>query len=109
MAEWITCEGSDLKQAAERLHQTAPLSLKKLMKKAGLTSQSLGHWRTGRSTPQPESIERVAQSLILHGERLSTLGKELLALVEEEELRRRKREAERASEEELSLFEEGAA
>jgi transcriptional regulator with XRE-family HTH domain len=105
MSEWLTQQPAHLQMLVERLTNTAPLSLKKLMDRAGMTPQSLAYWRNGRSIPQPESIEKVGQTLVFHGERLRTLGRELLQIVHDEELNRRLAQADASSENgNLSLF-----
>lgn len=88
MSSWLTQRAADIRGLVERIPEVAPLTLRTLMARAGLTPQSLGHWRCGRSLPQPESIESVAYVLILHGERLGILGRELLGLARAEEQER---------------------
>ena len=103
VSSWLTQGSADVKALVDKIPEVAPLTLRGLMARAGLTAQSLGHWRCGRSLPHPESLESVAHVLILHGERLRILGRELLDLARAEE-RQRSALATRDVTDELSLF-----
>jgi transcriptional regulator with XRE-family HTH domain len=105
MSDWLTTERSDLQELAGRLKQAAQLSATKLMGTAGLTRQTLDHWRSGRSTPDPDNVDRVGKALALYGQKLQELGNDLVRLARDEELTRQASRQAPPHPDELSLFE----
>jgi hypothetical protein len=104
VAGWLTQDSDELKRKVEHAAKVARLPLGKLMKKAGLSAQSLAYWRKGLRVPEPESIERFGNSLIVQSDTLRALGQQLLEMVQEEETRRRDVDAAPSENSNLNLF-----
>lgn len=102
MADWRTRETADLQNLTSRLREVAPLTLGKLMDRAGMTTQSLSNWTSGHRTPTPESIEKVGSALLVHGDKLRELGNAFLKAARDEEAQRRSSRLPRSDN--LSLF-----
>lgn len=104
MTDWISLGAPELQQLANRLKQTAPLTISKLVKTAGISRQALDYWCAGRSLPEPENLASVGEALELHGRRLTALGGTLREASQREEKERRATQRAQATDDELSLF-----
>ena len=102
-SHWI--EPTRLQELLARTGEIASLSGKKLMKSAGLSWQTLSSWKAGTRVPRPDSLFALGQTLVLKGERIAEVGRELMGLAQSEQQRRSvRRDDER--EDVLHLFDE---
>lgn len=54
----------------QRVLSDGPFSMQEIARETGLSYDALRSWATGRRTPQPENLEKLASYLDRHGKRL---------------------------------------
>jgi hypothetical protein len=57
------------------------------MRSAGMSGKALTSWKTGARLPRRDSVLALGQTLILRGEKMIELGRELVGFVRSEEQR----------------------
>jgi hypothetical protein len=88
MRDSLWAEPARLQELLARTGEIASLSGKKLMKSAGLSWQTLSSWKAGKRVPRPDSLFALGQTLVLKGERIAEVGRELMRLAQKEQQRR---------------------
>lgn len=61
----------------ERMLSDGPFSMNDIARETGLSYAALRSWATGRRTPKPENIERLAAYLERHGKKLQDFAEDL--------------------------------
>lgn len=68
----------------QRALSDGPFSMNEISRETGLSYDALRSWATGRRTPKPENLERLAAYLDRHGKRLQDFANDIRQLAESE-------------------------